>query len=150
MVYAEWQLLRQLQTAAAWTDEPAVELPQVPANWAAAVERRLEPGQAGPSPAETIRPARADTAQAQPGRLLQVLEQGRYQMSAAAAALMRRQPASSAVDPAGASNQRAWTAPRWPESAGPWPGQSPALTRHPAGSMQAVSRYFERDARRYG
>ena len=83
MVYAEWQLLRQLQMASAWTDEPTVALPQVPENWAAA-EQRLDPGSVEPSQAEKTRYAQTDAAQAQPGQLLQALEQGRYQMSAAA------------------------------------------------------------------
>ena len=150
MVYAEWQLLRQLQMASAWTDEPTVALPQVPENWAAAAEQRLDPGLVEPSQAEKTRYAQTDAAQAQPGQLLQALEQGRYQMSAAAVTFMRRKQAVSTAGPDGASNPRAWAAPRWPESAEPWMGQSPALTRPPAGSMQAVSRYFERDARRYG
>ena len=149
MVYAEWQLLRQLQMAAAWTDEPAVELPQVPASWNAAAAGTAQPELAAQDPAEQLLAAQQESEPISPAQqLLQQLQQGAYQVQSAAFA--RRQPAVLTAGPDGASNPRTWAAPRWPESAEPWPEQPTALTRRSAGSMQAVSRYFERDARRYG
>lgn len=149
MVYAEWQLLRQLQMASAWTDEPTVALPQAPASWNAAAAGTAQPELAAQDLAEQLLAAQQESAPISPvQQLLQQLQQGAYQVQSAAFA--RRQPVVLTAGPDGASNPRAWAAPRWPESAEPWTGQSPALTRHPASSMQAVSRYFERDARRYG
>ena len=151
MVYAEWQLLRQLVTASSWTDEPAVEVPQAHLSWQQAAAQASASGQDEVPAAKT--PARPGAADTQAGRLWQTLEQGGWQMARAAAALASQRAAGHPAAEGTAGRAGA----RRPQQATVWAGApdrygavSAQAAWYPAGSMQAVSRYFERDARRYG
>jgi hypothetical protein len=151
MVYAEWLLQRQQQAAGVWTGQPGVELPEALQVWqsestgkAAVVSEETE--------GKTVSGIRQQTDEREmepAAQLLEALEAGRWQLAGAAAAAGRqtRLTGSATADPVQMHPRRRTETGMSPSA---WSAQPAAPVWRESDSMQAFSRYFERDARRYG